>query len=329
MSRADCFRALGVDPDASWEAIRQAYKDLVRVWHPDRFHSDPELQERAGQQLKRINEAYFTLKNSHVDRERPPEPAPQPKQAAPDPTVDLRPPPRARPHRSSWSLQFRWPIRAAWLGLMCLAALVIGNYLLSALRVPTLDSLMLKDGLSRPVILMPSRLVCPFGGRPATADELSSWARGEAMDLWKSIPKIGERDDVPSHDQPRQKNTGAVAPGTPANGTELLRTRMSGGSELWVSNQTNQDAVATLVEADQTSPLRVVYVQAKNKACIRHIARGLYDLLAETGENWDPKYFRFQSSRHALARRGPFQCVDLTSAQGTYGLKFQIVLEAR
>jgi hypothetical protein len=340
MSRADCFRALGVDPDASWEAIRQAYKDLVRVWHPDRFQSDPELQERAEQQLKRINEAYFTLKNSHVDRGRPPEPAPQPEQAEPDPTAGVGPRtragprPHARPHRFSWNLQFRWPIRAAWLGLMCLAALVTGNFPLKVLQVPTLDSPILRDGQSRPVMPMPSRLVSPFGGRPATADELSSWARGEAMDLWKSIPKIGERKigetgDVPSRDQPRQQDTRAVAPGTPANGTELLRTRMSGGSELWISNQTNRDAVATLVEADKTAPLRVVYIQAKNKVCIRHIARGLYDLLAETGENWDPKHVRFQTNRHALARRGPFQCVDLTSAQGTYGLKFQVVLEAR
>jgi hypothetical protein len=29
MSRADCFQALGVASDASWEEVRQAYKDLV------------------------------------------------------------------------------------------------------------------------------------------------------------------------------------------------------------------------------------------------------------------------------------------------------------
>ena len=66
MSRTECFRLLGVDSDASFEATRQAYKDLVRVWHPDRFQSDPELQRRAEQQLQRINEAYLAIKNPQL-----------------------------------------------------------------------------------------------------------------------------------------------------------------------------------------------------------------------------------------------------------------------
>jgi hypothetical protein len=228
---------------------------------------------------------------------------------------------------------------------MCLAPLVIGSLLVNALRVPALESLTLQNGPPRPAILTPSRFVSPFGDRPATAEALSSWARGEAMDLWKSIPKIWERpserlaepangavpqrDDVVPRDQPRHRDTGTVAPGTPVNGTELLRTRMSGGSEVWVSNPTSQDAVATLVEADTASPLRVIYIQAKNKVCIRHIAPGLYDLLAQMGENWDPNHVRFQTRGHALEKSGPFQCFDVTSTQGTYGPKYHIVLRTR
>jgi hypothetical protein len=345
MSRADCFRALGVEPDASWEAIRQAYKDLVRVWHPDRFQSDPQLQDRAEQQLQRINEAYFALKNPHFFGGRRPEPAPQPKAADPGPTVNVRPRPRGVPDGFPRNLQFRWPIKAAWWGLMCMAPLVIGSLLVSALRVPALESPILQNGPLRPAILMPSQFVSPFGDLPATADAFSSWARGEAIDIRKSIPKIGkkqserlveaangvapQRGDVVPSDQPRHPGTGTVAPGTPVNGTELLRTRMSGGSELRVSNQTNRDAVATLVEADTASPVRVIYIQAKNKVCIRHIAPGLYDLLAEIGENWDPNNVRFQTRRRALESSGPFQCFDVTSTRGTSGPKYNIVLETR
>src|ERR1035438_7934484 len=78
MSDTDCFRALGVAPNASWEEVRQAYKDLVRVWHPDRFQSDPQLRERAEQKLQTINEAYYALKNSQIFRGCRPEPAPEP-----------------------------------------------------------------------------------------------------------------------------------------------------------------------------------------------------------------------------------------------------------
>jgi hypothetical protein len=271
---------LGVDPEASWEALRQAYKDLVRVWHPDRFQSDPQFQRKAEQQLRRINEAYFALKNSDIHEGRQPEPAPQQKPA----------------NRFAWNLLLRWPIKAAWLGLICLAPLVMGGLLVNTLRVPTLESVL-------------------QNGQPA---ELSSWARGEVTDLWRSIPKIGENDAVPRA-QPPHRDAGAAAPGTPENGTELLHTRMSGGSQLWVSNPASQDAVATLVEAGTASPVRVIYIEAKNKVCIRHIAPGVYDLLAETGENWDANRVRFQTRRRALEKNGPFQCIDMTSAHVTSG----------
>ena len=105
----------------------------------------------------------------------------------------------------------------------------------------------------------------------------------------------------------------------PVNGTELLWTRSSGAGELWVSNETNQDALATLVQAHTAQPLRAIYIQAKNKACMRNIAPGLYDLLAELGEGWDSNYYHFGVGRQALQKSGPFDCFDVTSAQGSSG----------
>lgn len=29
-----CYESLELDPDASIEAVKQAYKDLVNIWHP-------------------------------------------------------------------------------------------------------------------------------------------------------------------------------------------------------------------------------------------------------------------------------------------------------
>jgi hypothetical protein len=53
---------LGLKPGASPTLIRQQYRDLVRIWHPDRFASNPELRENVQEKMKEINQAYHLLK---------------------------------------------------------------------------------------------------------------------------------------------------------------------------------------------------------------------------------------------------------------------------
>jgi len=55
------YQVLGVQLGASKEVIKQAYKDLVSVWHPDRFVNNPRLQQKANEKLKEINWAYKKL----------------------------------------------------------------------------------------------------------------------------------------------------------------------------------------------------------------------------------------------------------------------------
>ena len=59
--RDGCLRVLGLGPGASAQEIKAAYRDLAKVWHPDRFAHDPRLQQKAQEQLKEINEAYGRL----------------------------------------------------------------------------------------------------------------------------------------------------------------------------------------------------------------------------------------------------------------------------
>lgn len=55
------YNLLGLTPGASAEEIKHAYRDLAKVWHPDRFPNDPHLQQKAQEKLKEINAAYKIL----------------------------------------------------------------------------------------------------------------------------------------------------------------------------------------------------------------------------------------------------------------------------
>jgi DnaJ-class molecular chaperone len=62
MKIARCFEILELDQGASMLEVRQAYKDMVNVWHPDRFAGRPRLAHKAERKIKEINTAYETLK---------------------------------------------------------------------------------------------------------------------------------------------------------------------------------------------------------------------------------------------------------------------------
>jgi DnaJ-class molecular chaperone len=61
MNIQQCYKVLEIDAHASNEEIKQAYKDIVNVWHPDRFAKNPRLKRKAETRIKEINEAYQTL----------------------------------------------------------------------------------------------------------------------------------------------------------------------------------------------------------------------------------------------------------------------------
>jgi hypothetical protein len=57
----DCFRLLELEPNATITEIRQAHRDLARVWHPDRFVHDPRMREKAERRMQSLNEALATI----------------------------------------------------------------------------------------------------------------------------------------------------------------------------------------------------------------------------------------------------------------------------
>lgn len=55
------YQTLELTPGASLEEVRQAYRILVKIWHPDRFPVGSPVHHKAQEKLKEINLAYEKL----------------------------------------------------------------------------------------------------------------------------------------------------------------------------------------------------------------------------------------------------------------------------
>lgn len=65
----EALDVLALRPGATSKEIKEAYRDLVKVWHPDRFGDDQRLRQKAEAKLKEINEAYNLLQREPVPAE--------------------------------------------------------------------------------------------------------------------------------------------------------------------------------------------------------------------------------------------------------------------
>jgi hypothetical protein len=84
-SQERAFAVLGLSPGASEESVKQAFRDLAQVWHPDRFTHDQRLRAKAEEKFKEINGAYQELSRAYAGSRAPAPPAPTPKAPAPTP----------------------------------------------------------------------------------------------------------------------------------------------------------------------------------------------------------------------------------------------------
>src|ERR1035438_5826412 len=64
---SDCLELFGL-PDFFTEAqLKQAYHDLVQVWHPDKHAHHERLRLKAEEKMKEINQAYEALQSSLIN----------------------------------------------------------------------------------------------------------------------------------------------------------------------------------------------------------------------------------------------------------------------
>ena len=57
----DALAVLELPPKTTRSEVQKSYRTLLKVWHPDRFTGDPEMQATAEERTKRITLAYGTV----------------------------------------------------------------------------------------------------------------------------------------------------------------------------------------------------------------------------------------------------------------------------
>lgn len=76
MSLEECYRVLELPNGATLVEAQAAYRKLVRVWHPDKFATSPDLKADAEAKLKKLNAAMEVLEDALQERSDPSESSP-------------------------------------------------------------------------------------------------------------------------------------------------------------------------------------------------------------------------------------------------------------
>ena len=139
----ECYRLLEVEPGASPEEVKRAYRELVKIWHPDRYSHDPNLQRRTTEKLKLINLAYEQISKAgfrvppmaaedSASRGEEPQARPagrrgSPSKPDPQPAAPPPPPPRRRRGQSYGWRVAQWAAAVIIIGSVTKIVLSTGN----------------------------------------------------------------------------------------------------------------------------------------------------------------------------------------------------------
>jgi curved DNA-binding protein CbpA len=54
----ESYRLFDLEPGAPLDAVKTAYRELLKVWHPDRFPNQPKLQKKATESVSEKSGTY-------------------------------------------------------------------------------------------------------------------------------------------------------------------------------------------------------------------------------------------------------------------------------
>ena len=268
MTESEARRILAVDPQAPPAQVRQAYLDLVKVWHPDRFEHDPRLREKAVRTLQDINDAWAVLQRaasrppsqSQASSSPPPSETPPP----PPPRTPSSPEPGPRhqsPPSAAASEVPRTQPESGWLSRFNVSAGVLA----------------LVAGIGFGVFLVRQS--------PATSQSTSA-----------DVPPLPAADDVrdaqPVADDPAPRRAPAkerTGSPRPESGADVRPFSSRGHGALSIVNSDGSDAVVAL--GDSTALSRLIYVRRGEKVTLLDVAAGEYNVRAMLGRGWDGHVF--------------------------------------
>ena len=131
------FRMLGLKPGSKPSEVRQAYRTLVKKWHPDRHHSKPyETQALAEKKFREIDEAYRRIARELGKNSTPPLNPLRPQATASSAQAGLRAktrPRRAPVRRSRRRIDFR----SFFTGKIILPALLLTATIFILTQIPS------------------------------------------------------------------------------------------------------------------------------------------------------------------------------------------------
>jgi hypothetical protein len=294
------FNILEVAPGASFDEVRRAYRDAVRVWHPDRFGADTRLRRRAEEKIRDINDAYARLEALYATTTNT---ASRSGNSVPDyaeeQTVKYgeRSEPRRSPVWRSATRAFAPESRAAWRQTLVIATAVavltmaIGASIFQfiAVHAGRVSQLTSQPGPVR-IADTPTdqlaRVIRSVGATPGAAlsttlDKLQG-SRPHGDGLSPNLPDTLERP-TPTKTAPPQTRRAPVATKVwrPQTGMELAHSDSGRGyGSVFVLNEREEDIafeIATL-RSDRSggSVIRAIYVRAGEKALIGNLGVGVY-----------------------------------------------------
>lgn len=342
------YRVLNLDPTASPEEVYRVYRDLVRIWDPQRFATQPHLEMLAEAKLKEIIEAYNAL-TSKKDVSATPAPSESPQlltpvpdhvvdrnipnpvfapaapvaPVAPDSIQPLEEPPAPRPLRA-WE-QERPPsypkpqpppvtptIQFAPPSAPPRPVVWRLAAQFSAFLIPVVLvglGLYLYDSGS-----MRSERQDPPPSQPGSAGAAKNRAAhpGDAAPVRHAAKKAvrPEAEEV------------EAAPITLPNGTQLMPPLgPKGAGRFRIANRSGQDAVIRVAsQAAPGAPLRMVYVQEGTEVPIEGIGTGVYLVSISLGP-------LTRAPRKFAPALGPFQFMQIESVEGPQSDDYQLVLK--
>lgn len=293
------YEIFHLEPGASFAELQQAYRDLVRVWHPDRFAGDPRLQKIAEEKLREINRAYLVLEKIVSEPSRPAEPA--------------------APHRNDAKSAHTVPAfygqpaqgySFAWLWLVLAFTLI-------ALGVIGLYEFYQAPMRALAFISADARRVAAWNG-PTLVDAFEGWngvlpqGLDRLVESYQSNPVAGRRDVEIS----RLPAKSAAPPVKFASRVATSPAFLQGVGEIQVHNRTNEDMLLTLTARVHSAARRGIAAPAQGDVVLSDLGPDLYTVDVT-----------FLHSQRSGMRLGPFVMLEIETASERKGDRYEITLK--